>query len=161
MAGLGYRTFAAGEVLSAANVQGYLQDQAVMVFAGTAARGSAIATATEGMMTYIKDVDQVQTYNGSAWFPQPYAQAAGTADAATSALAADAIETITITFPTGRFSVAPILSVSSQSSRYQMGILSIGTASANLQVRNVSAATGTSATIYYQAVQMSSGTAAG
>jgi hypothetical protein len=166
MAGLGYRIFSAGEVLTASNVQGYLQDQAVMVFAGTAARGSALTSgtvslATEGMVTFIKDVDQIQTFNGSTWSPQPYAQAAGTADAATSALAADAIETITITFPSGRFSVAPILSVSSQSSRYQMGILSIGTASANLQVRNVSAATGTSATIYYQAVQMTSGTAAG
>jgi len=161
MAGLGYRIFSAGEVLTASNVQGYLQDQAVMVFAGTAARGSAIGTATEGMVSFLKDIDQLQVYNGSTWTPQAYAQAAGTADAATSALAADAIETITITFPSGRFSVAPILTVSSQSSRYQMGILSIGTASANLQVRNVSAATGTSATIYYQAVQMTSGTAAG
>jgi len=32
MAGLGRKVFAAGEVLTAANVQGYLQDQAVMVF---------------------------------------------------------------------------------------------------------------------------------
>ena len=67
MAGLGRRTFAAGEVLTASNVMGYLQDQAVMTFAGTAARGSAIGTATEGMVTYLSDTDLVQVYDGSAW----------------------------------------------------------------------------------------------
>lgn len=67
MAGLGRRTFAAGEVLTASNVMGYLQDQAVMTFAGTAARGSAIGTATEGMVSYLADTDLVQVYDGSAW----------------------------------------------------------------------------------------------
>ncbi len=55
MAGLGRKVFTAGEVLTAANVQDYLQDQAVMVFAGSAARGSAIGTATEGMVSYLTD----------------------------------------------------------------------------------------------------------
>ena len=67
MAGLGRRTFAAGEVLTASNVMGYLQDQAVMTFAGTAARGSAIGTATEGMVSYLADTDLVQVYDGSNW----------------------------------------------------------------------------------------------
>ena len=58
MAGLGRRTFAAGEVLTASNVMGYLQDQAVMNFAGTAARGSAIGTAvSEGMVSYLADAE--------------------------------------------------------------------------------------------------------
>lgn len=60
MAGLGRKVFTAGEVLTAANVQDYLQDQAVMVFAGTAARGSAIGTATEGMVTYLSDANEIQ-----------------------------------------------------------------------------------------------------
>lgn len=60
MAGLGRKVFTAGEVLTAANVQDYLQDQAVMVFAGTAARGSAIGTATEGMVTYLADANEIQ-----------------------------------------------------------------------------------------------------
>ena len=42
MAGAGYRTFASGEVLTSTNVQTYLMDQAVQVYAGTAARASAI-----------------------------------------------------------------------------------------------------------------------
>lgn len=67
MAGLGYKAFSAGSVLTAAEVQGYLQDQAVMVFGGTAARGSAIASPSAGMVTYLTDLSQLQYYNGSAW----------------------------------------------------------------------------------------------
>lgn len=68
MAGSGRRTFAPGEVLTASNVMNYLQDQAVMVFAGTAARGSAIGTAvSEGMVSYLQDSNQVQVYDGSSW----------------------------------------------------------------------------------------------
>lgn len=68
MAGLGRRTFAAGEVLTAGNVMGYLQDQAVMKFAGTAARGSAIGTAVaEGMVSYLADTNAVEVYDGSLW----------------------------------------------------------------------------------------------
>lgn len=68
MAGLGRRTFAAGEVLTASNVMGYLQDQAVMTFAGTAARGSAIGTAvSEGMVSYLADTNDLQVYTGSVW----------------------------------------------------------------------------------------------
>lgn len=79
MAGLGRRTFAAGEVLTAGNVMGYLQDQAVMNFAGTAARGSAIGTAvSEGMVSYLADTNVVQAYDGSAWNSLAYASAVPT-----------------------------------------------------------------------------------
>jgi hypothetical protein len=61
------KVFTAGEVLAAADVNVFLQDQAVMSFAGTAARGSAIGTATEGMLTYLSDVDLFQFYNGTIW----------------------------------------------------------------------------------------------
>ena len=67
MAGLGRRTFNAGEVLTAANVQNYLQDQAVMVFGGTAARSSAIPTPSEGMVTYRSDQDVLEFYTGSIY----------------------------------------------------------------------------------------------
>jgi hypothetical protein len=47
---------------------GYLQDQAVQVYAGTAARGSAIGTAvSEGMVSYLSDSNVVQAYTGSSW----------------------------------------------------------------------------------------------
>lgn len=68
MPGLGRKTFIATEVLTAANVNGYLMDQTVMVFAGTAARSSAIGTAvSEGMVSFLTDSDSLQYYNGSAW----------------------------------------------------------------------------------------------
>ena len=67
MAGLGYKVFTAGEVLTAANVNGYLMEQSVMVFAGTAARGSAIGTASEGMVSYLSDSNSLTVYDGSNW----------------------------------------------------------------------------------------------
>lgn len=78
MAGLGRRTFAAGEVLTASNVMGYLQDQAVMNFAGTAARGSAVPTPSEGMVSYLADSNVVQAYDGAAWNSLAYATAVPT-----------------------------------------------------------------------------------
>lgn len=67
MAGLGRRTWTAGEVVTAANVQGYLQDQSVMVFASVAARTAAIATPTEGMVSYLSDTKGMDVYDGAAW----------------------------------------------------------------------------------------------
>lgn len=68
MAGLGKKTFTAGEVLRAADVNSYLMDQSVMRFAGTAARGSAIGSAvSEGMVSWLNDLNQIQAYDGSAW----------------------------------------------------------------------------------------------
>jgi hypothetical protein len=66
MPGLGRKTFNSGEVLTAANVQGYLMDQMVMVFAGTAARGSAIPSPSAGMVAY-STATGIQVYNGTAW----------------------------------------------------------------------------------------------
>jgi hypothetical protein len=65
----GRKVFTAGEVLQAADVNDYLMDQSVMVFAGTAARGSAIPSPSEGMVTYRSDDDLVEVYNGSAFVP--------------------------------------------------------------------------------------------
>ena len=67
MAGSGRKVFAAGDVLTATDVQNYLKDQAVMVFASSAARGSAIASPTEGMVSYLSDTNNVEAYTGSAW----------------------------------------------------------------------------------------------
>jgi hypothetical protein len=61
------KVFTAGEVLAAADVNTYLMNQAVMTFAGTAARSSAIGSATEGMVTYLADTDTFQFWNGTAY----------------------------------------------------------------------------------------------
>jgi len=69
MAGAGYRTWTAGEVVTASNVQSYLQDQTVGVYAGTAARSSAILSPSEGQVSYRTDDDIVEVYDGTAWQP--------------------------------------------------------------------------------------------
>ena len=68
MAGLGRKVFAAGEVLTAANVQGYLQDQVIQVYDDASDRTTVLGEAvTEGMVTYLKDVNTVQVYDGTSW----------------------------------------------------------------------------------------------
>jgi len=67
MAGAGYRTFSAGEVLTAANVQTYLMDQAIPVFASSTARDAAITSPSEGQHCFLSDTDALQYYTGSAW----------------------------------------------------------------------------------------------
>ena len=67
MAGAGYRTFGAGEVLTASNVQTYLMDQAIPVFADATARDAAITSPAEGQFAFLKDTDALQYYTGSAW----------------------------------------------------------------------------------------------
>jgi hypothetical protein len=65
-AGLGFKTFTTGEVLTAADTNGYLM-QGVLVFASAAARDAAITSPQEGQCCYLKDTDAVLTYSGTAW----------------------------------------------------------------------------------------------
>ena len=60
MAGLGYKTFSAGEILTAANLSGYAVDQSVMVFASSAARTAALAAPSQGMVSFLSD-------SGTTW----------------------------------------------------------------------------------------------
>jgi len=66
-AGLGYKEFTTGDVLTAADANGYLASQVVMVFASAAARTSAIASPQEGMISYLKDTNSTEYYSGAAW----------------------------------------------------------------------------------------------
>jgi hypothetical protein len=64
MAGLGKKTFVAGDVLTANDTNGFLMDQTVMNFANSAARSSAIPSPSEGMTTYVQDRNQIETFDG-------------------------------------------------------------------------------------------------
>jgi hypothetical protein len=66
MAGLGRKEWSPGDTLNAADVNGYLMDQSVMVFAGTAARASAIPTPSAGMVAY-STATNLEYYDGSSW----------------------------------------------------------------------------------------------
>jgi hypothetical protein len=65
----GYRTFNTGDVLTAAQVQYNLQNQTIMYFADSTARGTAlpVGTVQEGMFAYLADSDSLTFYNGSTW----------------------------------------------------------------------------------------------
>ena len=63
------KTFVAGEILTAADVNSNLMDQAVMVFNDAAARDTAIPSPIEGMVVYLKDTDGLLSYSGTAWVP--------------------------------------------------------------------------------------------
>ena len=67
MAGAGFKTFSVGEVLTATDVNTYLMQQTVMVFATAAARTSAIAAPSEGMVTYLSDSNSLWYYDGAAY----------------------------------------------------------------------------------------------
>jgi len=66
--GLGFKDWAAGDVLTAADVDGYLMRQTVMTFADASARDTALSgVLDEGMVAYLEDVNALTVYNGSAW----------------------------------------------------------------------------------------------
>lgn len=69
MAGAGYKTFNAGDILTASDVQTYLQDQVVATFATTTARDAAITSPSEGQFAYSKADDTYYIYSGTEWLP--------------------------------------------------------------------------------------------
>ena len=69
MPGSGFKTFNTGDILTAADVNGYLMKQAVMYFATAAARSAALTAPEEGMVTYLADTNSIEYYDGAAWQP--------------------------------------------------------------------------------------------
>ena len=75
-AGLGFKTFTTGEVLTAADTNGYLM-QGVLVFASSAARAAAITSPQEGQYSYLKDTNSTEYYDGAAWIAAPIGDITG------------------------------------------------------------------------------------
>ena len=63
----GFKVFAVGEVLTAADVNDYLMEQSISIFADSTARDAQITSPIEGMFCYLADTNVLQFYNGSAW----------------------------------------------------------------------------------------------
>ena len=61
------KVFVDGEILSASDMNTYLSNQTLMVFADATARTTAIPTPTEGMVTYLSDTNVFQYWNGSLY----------------------------------------------------------------------------------------------
>ena len=65
MAGAGFKLFENGNVLLASEVQNFMMDQQIMVFADAAARDAAILSPSEGMFAFLKDTDTLTVYTTS------------------------------------------------------------------------------------------------
>ncbi len=100
----GYKAWTPGDIIAANDVQNFLQDQTVMVFASNSVRSTAIPVPTEGMLTWLEDGDKYQYYSGTAWVDllipisggtagQPYVSNGGTAFATFRDLQAEYINT--------------------------------------------------------------------
>ena len=94
------KTFLQGDILTADEVNQFLMDQVVVVFADTAARDNAFGGAgepvlTEGRFCYLSSTNSVQYYDGAQWQDAPqFALADGIVTAAK--LASDSVTTAKI-----------------------------------------------------------------
>ena len=66
MAYQGRKVWSAGDVLTASDMNSTV-DQTVMNFADATARNAAFPSGVEGAVIYLRDQNQYQFYNGSAW----------------------------------------------------------------------------------------------
>jgi hypothetical protein len=94
-AGLGFKDFTTGEVLTANDVDGYLM-QGIWVFANATARDAAVTSPQEGNACYLKDTDVIMVYSGSAWATQSASNpiSANIVDAKGDLIAATAADTV-------------------------------------------------------------------
>jgi hypothetical protein len=64
---MAYKVFSNGSVLNASEMNEYLMNQSVITFSNSTARGSAITTPVEGMITYLEDTQTYESWDGAAW----------------------------------------------------------------------------------------------
>ena len=74
---LGWKDFSSGDVLTAADMDGYVMAQIIAVFADSSARDSAIGSPQEGQHCFLKDTNSFMFYNGSAWEASPVGDITG------------------------------------------------------------------------------------
>jgi len=102
------KTFVNGQVLSDSDLNTFLMNQSVMTFASSAARSSAIGTATEGMVTYLEDSNTLWVWNGAIW-KAISSNVVNSISAAYTATAGDANETIYVSAGTVTITVPDVL----------------------------------------------------
>jgi len=65
LAGAGFKLFQDGQVLLASEVNTYMMEQQIMVFADSTARDAAITSPSQGMFAFLKDTDKLTVYTTS------------------------------------------------------------------------------------------------
>jgi hypothetical protein len=162
MAGKGKKTFVAGEILIAQDVNEYLMDQTVMNFASSAARSSAIPTPTQGMISYQTNTDAIEAYNGSNWVTRvsksvPFATNQGTVNIV---FAAAGQQSVSVTFAASRFTQAPLVQVTPNAANAEVTATSGSVTTSGFSVFGYSPG-GATRTFHWSAVQMTSAASAG
>lgn len=61
----GWKTWAALEEVTAANMNSYVRDQTVQVFTNSASRAAAITSPTKGLVSYLTDTAVLEVYYGA------------------------------------------------------------------------------------------------
>jgi hypothetical protein len=130
MAGAGFKTFVAGAVLGATEVNTYLMQQSVMTFTNTTLRNAAITSPSAGMLTFIIGTKSLELYDGAGWtvigggdfntFPNQPALTSGGVTRIQPFAIEQGSNSITgngaVTFTTGRFTQTPQIYITVQSS---------------------------------------------
>ncbi len=141
-------TVTAGEVLTAAyfnTVQRSIESGLPIV---TTTQRNALASPSVGTEVYNSTTGSFEMYNGSTWqISRPFAMAAGFQYGGAGATA--------ITFPSGRFSVTPLLIVKNQEN---VQLTVTASSSTGFTWQN---AVGSNNTMVYSAIQMTATSAAG
>lgn len=87
---LGWKDFASGDVLTAADMDGYVMAQIIGVFADATARDAAITSPQEGQHAFLKSDNGLYYYDGSSWTASPVGDITGITTAANSGMAGGA-----------------------------------------------------------------------
>lgn len=87
---LGWKDFSSGDVLTAADMDGYVMAQIIGVFADATARDAAITSPQEGQHAFLKSDDGLYFYDGSSWTASPVGDITGITTASNSSMAGGA-----------------------------------------------------------------------
>jgi hypothetical protein len=154
MAGAGFKTFVAGAVLGATDVNTYLMQQSVMVFASSTARDAAIASPAQGMIVYLTNEARTYQYTGGSWKPNtPFTVEVGTT--ASAPITGNAA----INFTASRFSQTPMVIATVQSGNTQrtsVTCVANGTTGFQAYIWAGAVASTTATTIHWIAIQATS-----
>jgi hypothetical protein len=63
----GFKVFENGNVLTAAEVMGFMMRQQVCVFEDAAERDAAITAPEHGQFAFLRDTNEIVFYDGSIW----------------------------------------------------------------------------------------------
>lgn len=157
------KTWAIGDVLTAADLNTYVSGQVVGTFGSSAVRATGIVTPVNGQLTYLTDKDHIEHYDGTTWQPLPAAVYAFSATGPATAVAAASSALVSVVLPVSRFTTAPIIVGLTTSGAYftpVVNAVTTGTATIAL-VNNGGVSQPATQTVYGLAIMMATGTAAG